>query len=157
MVKPLEIHVWRGPEGASRGTLLETALGCAHAVAIGAHGKPYLPGLPSVKFNISRTSGLALIAVAMDVEVGVDVERLRPIPEWREIAGRYFPAAGVADEREFFRHWTRLEAQVKAWGVGLTGDAAACPMVEDVDVGDEYAAAVAATATGMKVKVEWNR
>lgn len=157
MVKAGEIHVWRAAEAASRASLLETALGSTHAVAIGPHGKPYLPGMPCVKFNISRTRGMALIAVAMDVEVGVDVERLRTIPEWREIAAKYFPRMPVRDEREFFRQWTRLEAQVKARGVGLTEDPEACPVVEELDAGEEYAAAVAATVAGMAVKVEWNR
>ena len=34
---------------------------------------------------------MALVAVARDVEVGVDIERVRPLPEYAAIAQRFFP------------------------------------------------------------------
>src|SRR5438067_10925318 len=64
--------------GAARGTLREVlgrAVGCdASEVQFryGPHGKPYLAGSP-VRFNISHSGALALIALAQ-VEVGADVE-----------------------------------------------------------------------------------
>jgi len=159
-----EIHVWRvigaAGEAWTRPALLAHALGHAPKIAVAEKGKPYLPDTPRVKFNLSHTRGMALIAVAMDVEVGVDVERLRPVPEWRLNARRFFApeqAATVTTEREFFRQWTRLEAQLKALGVGLWGRResypSARPTIAEIDVGEEYAAAVAATAPGMLVKV----
>lgn len=97
----------------------------------GADGKPALrtrgagDGPESEwEFSLSHTTGLTLLAVARGRPVGVDVERVRPVPAAR-IARRYFPAdeaAAVAARTErtapelFFRLWVRKEAGVKAWG-----------------------------------------
>ena len=153
MVKHGEIHIWRGAACFRLPALLETALGRSPKFAVAESGKPYLPDTPHIRFNIARTSGMTVIAVALDVEVGVDIERLRPIPEWRDIAQRHFPEANVADEREFFRHWTRFEAQANAHGTGLLAPPRPCPTVEDLDFGPEYAAAVAAAAPRMSVTI----
>ena len=100
----------------------------------GEKGKPSLAppaervGGP-LRFNLSNSHELALAAVAVGVEVGVDVERLRPMPDGLRIAERYFSAAERAalaalpeDERDaaFFNGWTRKEAYLKAIGDGLT-------------------------------------
>ena len=55
-------------------------------------GKPYLASAPEIRFNLAHSRGMALVAVARDVEVGVDIERIRPLPEYAAIAQRYFPA-----------------------------------------------------------------
>ena len=34
---------------------------------------------------------MALVAVAREIEVGVDIERVRPLPEYAAIAERFFP------------------------------------------------------------------
>jgi len=133
--------------------------------AFAEHGKPYLPAVPELKFNLSHSHQLALVAVALEMEVGVDVERLRPLPECLAIAGRFFPpadAAALAEapadrrEHEFFGRWTRIEAVLKARGIGLYG-AGTEPegdwTVQPVDVGAEYAAAVAAPRAGVTVEV----
>ena len=133
--------------------------------AVGEHGKPYLPALPELRFNLSHSHEMALIAVSREVEVGVDVERLRPLPECMAIAERFFPpvdAAALAEvapdarEAEFFRRWTRIEAMLKACGVGLygagrtlDGDWAVLP----VEVGPHYYAAVAASRKEMAIRV----
>jgi 4'-phosphopantetheinyl transferase len=127
--------------------------------AAGEHGKPYLPAVPHLKFNLSHSGEMALVGVALEVEIGVDVEQIRPMPDWREIAGRFFPrqeAALVADDRDFFRRWTRLEAVIKARGVGIYGLGTEIDgewTIEPVDAGPEYAAAAAAPATGMQILV----
>jgi 4'-phosphopantetheinyl transferase len=133
--------------------------------ALAEHGKPYLPGVPELKFNLSHSHQLALVAVAREMEVGVDVEWLRPLPECLAIAQRFFPpadAAALAEapadrrEHEFFRRWTRIEAMLKARGVGLYGagvEPAGDWTVLPVDVGEEYTAAVAATREGVTVQV----
>jgi 4'-phosphopantetheinyl transferase len=95
----------------------------------------------------------------------VDVERLRPLPDCLAIAERFFPptdAAALAGEpadrreHEFFRRWTRIEAVLKARGIGLYG-AGAEPAgdwtVLPVNVGEEYTAAVAAARAGVTVQV----
>jgi 4'-phosphopantetheinyl transferase len=100
-------------------------------IAIGRHGKPYLAEVADaggLKFNLAHSGELALVAITRGCEVGVDVEQLRPIEQWQEIAARYFHPAEVAaieatssSERNtaFLRCWTRKEAILKAFGTGL--------------------------------------
>jgi 4'-phosphopantetheinyl transferase len=73
---------------------------------------------------------LALIAVSLDRELGVDIERERVISEANRIVESYFTETeksqylgidGPAQERAFLRGWTRKEAILKARGVGLAG------------------------------------
>lgn len=97
----------------------------------GAHGKPALGGFvaEALSFNVSHSGELALIAVAApNLEIGVDVEAVRPMPDGDDIASRYFAPAEVArlralpvamQEEAFFRCWTRKEAYLKALGDGL--------------------------------------
>jgi 4'-phosphopantetheinyl transferase len=94
-----------------------------------AGGKPAVAGGGDLRFSASDTRGAALLAVAHAREVGIDVERARPLPDALELARRFLsPAeqrvlAGVEGrEREatFLRCWTRKEAFVKAIGAGLT-------------------------------------
>lgn len=81
-----------------------------------------------VRFNVSHSNGLLLIAVATGCEVGVDLEEVRPMDEAPLIAAAEFTprerAALIAmppGERHdaFFRAWVRKEAVLKAMGVGL--------------------------------------
>ena len=68
----------------------------------GRGGKPELAGprppgnVPLLHFNVSHSDDLALIAVSLDGEVGVDVERLRMISEAARIVESYFTAAEQA-------------------------------------------------------------
>ncbi|MFE2496829.1 4'-phosphopantetheinyl transferase family protein [Streptomyces scopuliridis] len=80
-------------------------------------GKPgYVLGwCPGPAVSLSRSGDLALLAVrAADSVVGVDVERVRPGIDWLRVLGRPYP-----DPADAFRAWTRLEATVKASGLGL--------------------------------------
>jgi len=96
----------------------------------GVHGKPRLgPGLPSLEFNLSHSGGSGAVAVTRDRPVGVDVERLRDMPDALSIADTHFSAAERAALRSlprggqqdaFFRCWTRKEAILKATGEGLS-------------------------------------
>ncbi len=56
-----------------------------------------------LKFNLSHSADLAVIATAMDREIGVDVEYIRP-----------------DEPKTFFEEWTKQEAYVKARGEGLS-------------------------------------
>jgi len=130
--------------------------------AVADKGKPYLPAAPTVKFSLSHSHAMALVAVALEVEVGADIELLRPLPECGAIARRFFPpsedAAFAATpragrEREFFRRWTRIEAMLKAQGVGLHGAGAEVAgewTVEEI-MQPAYAAAVAAARADMRI------
>jgi 4'-phosphopantetheinyl transferase len=116
--------------------------------ALHEKGKPYLALAPEIRFNLSHSREMALVAVALEIEVGVDIERVRALPEYAEIARRYFPPAGVLPTgvRDFFRHWTRYEALLKAYGAGLYGAGATPPgewSVTEIDVGPRFTAALA--------------
>ncbi len=100
----------------------------ALSIAAGATGKPFLDRATGVRFNMSHTGALALIAVARDVEVGVDVERLRAVQDMEGILENFFSdqertylySRGPEDRtRTFFRLWTRRESAAKAMGIGL--------------------------------------
>ena len=98
----------------------------------GAHGKPRIkagPGADGLRFNMSHSVNLALIAVALEREVGIDVERLRPVIEQEKIVERYFSTDEKNSyrllppgrrRRAFFIAWTRKEAYMKAAGFGLS-------------------------------------
>lgn len=98
----------------------------------GEHGKPCLGTLVSgetVAFNVSHSHGLALVALTLGGRLGVDLEKIRPEVEWRELAGRYFSEAenralearhGEDGRKAFFACWTRKEAFVKALGAGVS-------------------------------------
>ena len=99
----------------------------------GAREKPRLaePGSTSgsgVEFNLSHSSEMALVAVTVGPEVGIDVEAVRPMEDALAISERFFSAAervvlAACPESErdeaFFRCWTRKEAYVKAVGDGI--------------------------------------
>jgi 4'-phosphopantetheinyl transferase len=96
-------------------------------LAYGSYGKPYIPG-SAIGFNLSHSADCALIAIALDWEIGVDVERVRPIADRDDIARQHFCPEELADllsleaglrDRGFFACWTRKEAYVKALGEGL--------------------------------------
>lgn len=93
--------------------------------ALNAYGKPVLPG--RVSFNVAHTSGLAVVAVARDIRVGTDVERIDPARASLLVADTFMSAAESnhlrtcgedARAHEFFRLWTRREALIKARGTG---------------------------------------
>ena len=93
--------------------------------ALSGYGRPVLPG--RVSFSVAHTGGLALYAVARDIEVGIDVERIDPARASLLVADAFLSAAEserlrtCRDDvraREFFRLWTRREALIKARGTG---------------------------------------
>ena len=98
---------------------------------IGARGKPELsaPLGPRLQFNASHSDRLGLYVMARSGRVGVDIERVRPLPDLEAIAGRTFSpheqqALGAVSPAKrcaaFFNCWTRKEAYIKALGDGLT-------------------------------------
>jgi 4'-phosphopantetheinyl transferase len=101
-------------------------------VACAASGKPYLAGpdrAERLEFNLSHSGEWALYAFALDRPVGVDVERIRPMPDLMDIARRFFAASeyealrsldGACRLEPFFACWTRKEAYLKARGPGLS-------------------------------------
>lgn len=94
-----------------------------------AFGKPRLADRPSVHFSLSHSGDLAVLAVSEQREIGIDIERVRPL-DHLDLARRYFhpneiseiEAVTAPDEQlqTFFRIWTLKEAVVKAIGKGLS-------------------------------------
>ncbi|HET8579692.1 MAG TPA: 4'-phosphopantetheinyl transferase superfamily protein [Nitrospiraceae bacterium] len=102
-------------------------------VASGPHGKPSLAGLRGaagkVRFNLAHSHDSALIAVARNREVGIDVEGIRDDVESLKLAERFFSPSEFQSlrhlssdqaNRMFFTLWTCKEAYLKARGIGLS-------------------------------------
>lgn len=123
---------------------------------LGPHGKPSLPSPGPIRFNLSHSAGLALVAVAAEVEVGVDVERIDRgrdidalIPLALDDEDAVAVRAAPPDRRAevFHRAWVRREAIVKCGGQGLGGGLPTAPVtVSPIDLGDAYVAALAVAA-----------
>jgi 4'-phosphopantetheinyl transferase len=95
----------------------------------GPKGKPALAGSAAIDFNMSHSDSLAVFAFTAGCPVGIDVERIRPLPDMLTIADRFFCSAEAAelmslapDQRQhgFYLCWTRKEAYIKASGDGLS-------------------------------------
>ena len=83
----------------------------------------------TLRFNLSHSGGLALYAFTDGREVGIDIERLRPLEDAERIARRFFSAAEVRvfcalpthlRLEGFFNCWCRKESYIKATGDGLS-------------------------------------
>jgi 4'-phosphopantetheinyl transferase len=97
----------------------------------GSHGKPHVAGL---WHNLAHADDVALLAVALDIELGVDLERydaaIDPVQLARLVLA---PAEARCVERHaFLRVWCRKEACLKATGVGLLDDLTSIAVLEDV-------------------------
>lgn len=82
-----------------------------------------------LRFNLSHTDGMALVAVGLESDLGADVEDAERPGETVEIADSFFARTEVQalralpKERQrerFFEYWTLKEAYIKARGAGLS-------------------------------------
>jgi len=124
---------WQAGRAALR-TVLGGYLGIAPAAVeleLGHRGKPALADPEaSLRFNLSHSGELALIALARGREVGVDVERIGERP----------PA--------FYEEWTRREALGKCFGGGLAEPPPRRPVrMVPLDLGADWAGALAVAGT----------
>lgn len=97
----------------------------------GAHGKVYLSDDQApLQFNLSHSGDLAVYAVTLSREIGVDIEWMDPKIAAEPLAARFFTPgecdvlaalSGHAQTRAFYQLWTRKEAYLKALGLGLSG------------------------------------
>jgi 4'-phosphopantetheinyl transferase len=94
-----------------------------------ANGKPALVPDAGIRFNVTHSGDMAALALTNCCDIGIDLEQLRPLPEFDQIAASFFCSEEIAEinlpsgeerERAFFNCWTRKEAYVKASGVGLS-------------------------------------
>ncbi|MCD9029505.1 4'-phosphopantetheinyl transferase superfamily protein [Luteimonas sp. BDR2-5] len=100
-----------------------------------AHGRPQLAlagpgaGPAHLDANWSHSGDGLLVALGEDVDVGVDIEWLRPRPKAMALAERFFAPSEAAwlarlptatAEDAFVRLWCAKEAVLKAHGHGLS-------------------------------------
>jgi hypothetical protein len=127
------------PRHGARFVVRRAALRTVLARYVGAAGGPAVPargrGAPATVAPAAdlvergRRRRPRVVRVARRDLLGIDVERLREVPEHAEIAARYLAAddaaavAAATDEPArrlaFFRGWTRLEALSKALDGGV--------------------------------------
>ncbi len=96
-----------------------------------AHGKPFFPDCPEVRFSLSHTLGAALAGLA-DGPIGVDIQRIRPL---RSSAMERI--CGVSSPDAFFPAWVRRESRSKRTGLGISSMLRQEPPLED---GERYCA-----------------
>ncbi|MEO0810246.1 MAG: 4'-phosphopantetheinyl transferase superfamily protein [Pseudomonadota bacterium] len=125
----------------------------------GPNGKPALKNC-DLHFNLSHTSGWAVMAVTQDCSVGADIEELRPVTQ--DLARRFFSTAehaaltglGPSEWTDaFFSIWTAKEAISKALGLGLTLDFSSF----DVDSNAHTQMVLVPTAAGQAVHLSYRR
>jgi 4'-phosphopantetheinyl transferase len=99
---------------------------------INEFGKPALAQHPQeahLHFNLAHSGEIALYAFAYDRQVGIDIEYMRKLVDYGEVAAHFFSSYECAvlralpdslREEAFFRCWTRKEAYIKARGTGLS-------------------------------------
>lgn len=121
------------------------------------------PTLTDVHTNSSHTPGCSVLAVAPR-RVGVDAEVVRPRRRLDALARRCmlddeFADWSEADDplRAFLAHWTRVEAYLKALGVGIPGGLRTRPddtwTVVDLDLGPHHLGALAVEAPAVVLSV----
>jgi phosphopantetheinyl transferase len=131
-----EVHVWRAEGGNQKEALREVLshyldeAPASIALQTGVHGKPSLADSSSpLRFNLSHSGAVALVAVTRELEVGVDVQRI-----------------GSRHGGAFYEEWARREAIVKCAGTSLLAPVSTERIaVEAIDAGPDYAAALAVT------------
>jgi phosphopantetheinyl transferase len=120
---------WTAARWALRGVLAHYLDQPPEAIAlrIGERGKPALadPGAP-LRFNLSHSDELAMVAIGNEREVGIDVQLTGSRPA------------------DFYVAWAQREAIAKCLGTGLWAPLPkATVSLLDLDVGPGYAAALA--------------
>ena len=100
----------------------------------GANGKPCVKNSRndfSLHFNISHSHTVALMAFVLDMEIGVDIEKIRPASDIESVAAVFlsaqeknvFEKLSIEEKSDaFYRYWTFKEAYMKACGQGMTLD-----------------------------------
>ncbi|MDO8793491.1 MAG: 4'-phosphopantetheinyl transferase superfamily protein [Vicinamibacterales bacterium] len=133
-VFPADQHIYLVARALVRTTLSKYANVEPHAWTFraGPHGRPEIAGpggVPPLRFSLSHTAGLVALAVALQVDVGIDVEGINARASGLDIARHYFASSEAEDlealpperqGRAFLEYWTLKEAYIKATGLGLS-------------------------------------
>lgn len=101
-------------------------------ISYGPHKKPYIEhqfNNNSVIFNISHSANYVLIAITLNNEMGIDIEKINPDIDFKSLSKRFFSTkeknelidCDFSKQLEtFYRVWTRKEAFIKATGKGIS-------------------------------------
>lgn len=100
---------------------------CRHCGDV-RHGKPAVLGSNAPRFNVSHSGDLGLVGIAMNVEIGIDIECARDRIEGDGLRRRVLSEREIERVRQldperrwaFLRLWAAKEAVAKADGRGLT-------------------------------------
>jgi 4'-phosphopantetheinyl transferase len=94
-------------------------------------GKPALVsknGRDTLQFNLSHSGEMMLYAFTRDRQIGIDLEHLRPIPDFKQLIQQFFSVGEtsailslppIQQQLIFLQVWTCKEAYLKATGAGL--------------------------------------
>ncbi len=100
--------------------------------AANQYGRPEIEamaGIPPLRFNLAHTDGMVICGVALDRDVGVDVENHERVAKTAGISKRFFSALEYDDltrlpqeqrRERFFHYWALKESFIKAHGMGLS-------------------------------------
>ena len=102
-----------------------------HEVAFrfGRNGKPFLVQDHDLQFNISHTTGCAVLALCHNHEIGIDIEMTSRNTDFEGVARKVFTrreqevlmTLSKSEKRKlFFRLWTAKESLMKATGLGFS-------------------------------------
>lgn len=92
-------------------------------------GKPFYENATLLKFNLSHSNNLIVIGFSSNLEIGIDVEKVRSDYNFSDIAQTVFSPDELlllnkltpADRLiKFYELWTRKEAFIKGMGYGLS-------------------------------------
>lgn len=99
------------------------------AFQYGVKGKPSLSiqNNTPLEFNLSHSHDIALIAVALHRQIGIDISHTNRSTNWESISKRSFTESEQASllqaenpQEEFHRIWSQKEAYTKALGLGFS-------------------------------------
>ncbi len=127
--------------------------------------KPHL-AIEGLEFSLAHATGWCAVALSRDYPVGIDAEPIRLLPRMEDVVMEFFPLEARADFQVaeswaqpdvFFYWWARIEAALKARGIGLDS-ARSCfddVYVESCQRIPGLALAVAAISPG-PLRVKWH-
>lgn len=93
------------------------------------YDKPFLKDESNLQFNVSHSGNRAVFGFVQDVEIGIDIEKIKDDFEVMDIAQNFFSsdenkALKTLPPKErtagFYRCWTQKESFIKAKGSGLS-------------------------------------
>lgn len=98
-------------------------------IETGKYGKPYhrkIPYKKRIQFNISHSGKLILAVFSYYPRVGIDVQEIKEICDYIDIANNFFSVEEALDIEKrgdlilFYQYWAAKEAYLKALGIGLS-------------------------------------